>query len=136
MSQIAVAVKGILCREQKILLVQRSSEDTCADGWEFPGGRLEFGETPAAALEREFQEETGLQVQAGRLLYASSYMISPERQLILLNYQCGSESGEVLLSEEHQAYQWGTAEELEELLMPNILEDIKKHGVLEALGLA
>lgn len=54
--------------EGKYLLQQRSSSQILAGKWEFPGGKLEAGESPAQAAVRETLEETGLAVRAERTL--------------------------------------------------------------------
>ncbi len=63
---------GILVREgpaaTAVLIARRPSGTVYADYWEFPGGKVHPGETPAAALIREFEEELGLQVVPGQVL--------------------------------------------------------------------
>lgn len=67
--QITVFI-GLVVYEGKILLTKRS-ESELKDAhlkWEFPGGKVDFGETPQEAVEREIEEETGVKVKVGRLL--------------------------------------------------------------------
>ena len=56
---------GILKRDGRLLIQKRKSHGVWANLWEFPGGRLESGETPEMALVREYAEETELKI--GRL---------------------------------------------------------------------
>ncbi|TXK42371.1 NUDIX domain-containing protein [Nonomuraea sp. C10] len=63
---IIVRVTGILVEDDRILLLD---QDTDTRSWTLPGGRVEAGEPLADALVREMREETGLDVEAGRLLY-------------------------------------------------------------------
>jgi mutator protein MutT len=61
---------GCLIQDGKVLLVQRDEEE-CKDAhmkWEFPGGKVDFGETPEQAIVREFEEETGYRVKVEKLL--------------------------------------------------------------------
>lgn len=54
-----VGVYGLAVRERSCLLIQKARGPYCGKG-DLPGGRMEFGEQPEAALKREFEEETGL----------------------------------------------------------------------------
>jgi ADP-ribose pyrophosphatase YjhB (NUDIX family) len=62
-----VAAYGLLERQANVLLVQASLHTT-SGRWFLPGGGVEHGERPEAAVKREFREETGLTVRVGRLL--------------------------------------------------------------------
>jgi ADP-ribose pyrophosphatase YjhB (NUDIX family) len=59
-------VTGVVIEDGRILLL---NQDAGARSWSLPGGKLEDGETLAEALAREMREETGLDVELGRLLY-------------------------------------------------------------------
>lgn len=64
-----VEVSAALIRKgEKILLAQRIPGDDFALLWEFPGGKIEKGETNQSAIEREIKEELGLDIKAGRLV--------------------------------------------------------------------
>src|SRR5690348_11025220 len=58
-------VAAILERAGKILIGQRTPEQSHPLKWEFPGGKVERGETPAQALRRELEEELGITAAAG-----------------------------------------------------------------------
>ena len=62
-----LAAIAVLVEDQRVLLVRRRNPPD-AGLWGFPGGKVEFGETAAAAAERELAEETGVTGEAGRLL--------------------------------------------------------------------
>lgn len=120
-----VAVKGVLMHDGKALIVRRSGIET-ANGlgwWEFPGGTLEFGESPEQTLVREFMEETGLNVTPDKLLYVWSAQNAPEYQVIIITYkcECGDVSG-LRISEEHTDFMWTDKSELRKYLA----DDIKK----------
>lgn len=55
-------VAGIVIENQKVLVSQRTATQSFPLKWEFPGGKIEPGETPAEALTREFREELGIGV--------------------------------------------------------------------------
>jgi 8-oxo-dGTP diphosphatase len=59
-------VAAIIERKGRILIGQRMPEQSHPLKWEFPGGKLEPGETPAMAVARELEEELGIQVEASR----------------------------------------------------------------------
>ena len=70
-----VGVSGIADRNGAVLVIRRSKRESFLPGiFELPGGKLRFGESPEAALHREFLEETGMEVCAIRLLNARSYI--------------------------------------------------------------
>lgn len=58
---LAVAV-AVLCAQEQVLIAQRQAHQHLAGLWEFPGGKIETGESAAAALVRELDEELGLQL--------------------------------------------------------------------------
>ena len=59
-------VAALIVRENKILICQRTRHQTMPLKWEFPGGKIEPGEKPEAALGRELDEELGIQAAIGR----------------------------------------------------------------------
>src|ERR1700691_2129254 len=76
-------VAGVLEHDGKILICRRRADQPHPLKWEFPGGKLEPGESPAGALIRELQEELGIESEAGSeiMRYEFAY---PEKQPILL----------------------------------------------------
>lgn len=131
---IGVATKGIVVCDEKVLLVKRSAQAHYKpETWEFPGGKLEFGEAPRDGLRREIREETGLDVLVDALLYEASFFTSDTRQVVLLTYGCSVEADSVALSDEHCAYRWVTRREMEALLEPDILRDLRAGIELEHL---
>lgn len=59
---------AVIVHNGKYLIQQRTAQQVLGGKWEFPGGKIESGETPFAAAERETLEETGLMVRAERML--------------------------------------------------------------------
>lgn len=66
-------VAAVIEREGRILICQRRRSGRFPLKWEFPGGKVEEGESPQAALARELQEELGVKAAIGRELYKTEY---------------------------------------------------------------
>ena len=79
--------------------------------WEFPGGKIEPGERPEAALQREIQEELGIDITINRLLCTTDYDY-PSFHLTMHCYLCEIKSGEIELRE-HKSARWLTGETLD-----------------------
>jgi 8-oxo-dGTP diphosphatase len=62
---------AVLEKDGMVLIARRKRGDRLADKWEFPGGKLEKGETPESCLRRELQEELGIELLAYRVIYLS-----------------------------------------------------------------
>ncbi len=86
-------VAGILLRDGKILLAQRKEAASFALKWEFPGGKIEPGESPEEALERELREELGIHTHTGRIFDAVR-LENAQRDLLLLFYFTALSDGE------------------------------------------
>jgi 8-oxo-dGTP diphosphatase len=86
MTVVAVA---LVDAEKRVLLQQRAADRAMAGLWEFPGGKVEAGETPEAALVREIEEELGVKLDHADLS-PSCFASEPvgERHMILLLYMC------------------------------------------------
>lgn len=95
-----------------VLMAQRAAHKSHPGEWEFPGGKMEQGETPECALCRELQEELGIDVETGAMEPAgfASYAY-PERHVILLLYLIRDWQG-APQALDHAALQWVTLEDL------------------------
>lgn len=100
----------------RILIAERPRHKAHGGLWEFPGGKREHGETPAAALKREFREEVGLELEAGRPLIRVQFEY-PERSLILDVWRVDSFVGEAV-PREGQQLRWVPPRELREYRFP------------------
>ena len=79
-------------------------------GWEFPGGKIEAGETPQEALQREIQEELDTKITVGERIDTIEYQY-PTFHLSMDCYWCEIITGELVLKE-HEAAKWLTREQL------------------------
>lgn len=76
-------VAAIIQRDNKLLICQRTRHQPFPLEWEFPGGKIEPGEKPEAALHRELEEELGILAVIGRRVATISHRYSPESQVEL-----------------------------------------------------
>lgn len=90
-----VVAAALVDEAGRVLLQQRAPGRSMAGSWEFPGGKVEAGELPEAALVRELAEELGIAVDAGALVPAC-FASAPVggRHMILLLYLCREWRGE------------------------------------------
>ena len=110
MKQIEVVAAIIHDSEGRIFATQRGYGDY-KDGWEFPGGKMEPGETPEDALKREIWEELETKIVVERLVQTVEYDY-PKFHLKMHCFLCYIESGSLILKE-HEAARWLKPEELD-----------------------
>ncbi len=106
-----IAAKGFIFYGDRFLILKKYQYNEPGK-WELPGGRLQAGEAPLIALEREVWEEAGLKITVKRLLSTWSYRIDSTEELVGLNFLCNTASDFVSLSKEHTDYRWITASEV------------------------
>ncbi|WP_295364984.1 Nudix family hydrolase, partial [Arenimonas sp.] len=100
----------------RILLARRTAGRDLAGAWEFPGGKVEPGETPFQALERELHEELGIRIQAAEPL-VSVPQAYPGKRIVLDVYEVPSFTG-TARGLEKQALAWAPPEKLASYPMP------------------
>ena len=108
--KIITVAAAILRRENRIFATQRGYGEF-KDGWEFPGGKIEEGETPQEALVREIKEELDTEIEVKDFLKTVEYDY-PEFHLSMDCFFCTIKSGELVLKE-HEAAKWLTVETLD-----------------------
>ena len=104
-----IVVAGVVIREGRVMLCQRPEGTHNGLKWEFPGGKIEPGESPEAALRRELREELSVEARVGRVMDAVFHRY-PDRDVLVLFYRCTLE-GEPT-AEDCNAIAWALPGEL------------------------
>lgn len=118
MKVVTVVAAALIDEKNQVLVAQRPQGKHMAGLWEFPGGKLEAGETPEAALVRELREELSITVDAAQLQAIGFVSHAYEDfHLLMLLYGCRHWQGQVSASE-HSGLKWTGAEALSTLAMP------------------
>lgn len=105
-------VAAIITHNGRVFATQRGYGEF-KDGWEFPGGKMEPGETPPQALVREIREELDTEIAVGDLVETVEYDY-PKFHLTMHCFLCTIRSGDLVLKE-HEAARWLTREELDDV---------------------
>ena len=118
MKMILVSAVALIDRDGRVLLAQRPVGKSMAGLWEFPGGKLEEGETPEAALVRELHEELGIETWDSCLapLTFASHKYE-DFHLLMPLYTCRKWSG-IVRPKEGQTLKWVAARDLSKYPMP------------------
>lgn len=101
---------AIIKRDNRILICQRPEGKSCGLLWEFPGGKVEYGETGEQCIIREIQEELGIILRVIQKLADVTFEY-PDKIVHINFYITEIESGELTLRE-HNAYSWITKAEI------------------------
>ena len=125
---VAAIIKKINEKGEPVIFATQRGYGDFKGGWEFPGGKIEEGETPEKALVREIQEELKTEILVGGLIETIEYDY-PEFHLSMDCFWAEIISGNLVLTE-HEAAKWLTKEELDSVeWLPadiSLLEKIKK----------
>lgn len=116
--------------KDEYLVVQRPEPKVFAHYWEFPGGKLEAGETPEQALSREIFEEIDIHVKPEDLVPFQFCTHQYEfGHITLLSFKCRKWTGDLRMKENQPGYQWLPLSQLHTIEMP-----VGNYQVLESLG--
>ena len=108
---VAAVIKATNDNGEKIIFATERGYGEFKGGWEFPGGKIEPGETPQQALCREIMEELDTKIQVGDLIDTTEYDY-PAFHLSMDCFWCEVLSGNLVLKE-HEAARWLTSDELD-----------------------
>jgi len=107
---------ALIFRERKLLITQRRADDHLPNLWEFPGGKVEAGETFEECLVREIREELGVEILVGELVEDLTHSY-PEKTVRLLFFRCRLVAGEAKAIHV-QDLRWIAREELGDFEFP------------------
>ena len=109
---VAAVIKAEKNGEPIIFATQRGYGEF-KDGWEFPGGKIQEGETPQKALKREIMEELDTEIEVGELIDTIEYDY-PEFHLSMDCFWCSIVKGDLVLKE-HEDAKWLTRDSLDQV---------------------
>ncbi len=107
---------AIIEQDGKVLIAQRAKQDALQGKWEFPGGKVEAGESLQECLKRELFEELGIQAEVGAYFCTSTFY-HKDTLFDMCVFKVPSYTGEITLNE-HSAIAWVTPAELSHYDMP------------------
>ena len=110
---VAAVIKAENNEGQPMIFATQRGYGEYKDGWEFPGGKIEEGETPQQALVREIQEELDTLIQVGDLIDTIEYDY-PTFHLSMDSFWSRIVEGDLVLKE-HEAARWLTKETIDEV---------------------
>ncbi len=105
-----ISTAGIAKKGNRYLIFQRKLGGSLSEKWEFPGGKVEAGETPEEALAREIQEELAVSARIGTKIMEGEFSHSG-KTYTLLAFEIHLVSENFILSD-HQRFAWVSQEEL------------------------
>lgn len=113
MEKIKLLVTAAIIEDNgKFLITQRPLEAHNGGRWEFPGGKVEFGEDLRDCLGREILEELGIKVDVGDMFEYSSHVYHETKHVVLIGFHCKFLSGEIQ-NKEIADFKWLTFDEMD-----------------------
>jgi len=127
MKQVLVVACALIDIDERVLIAQRPKDKEMPGLWEFPGGKIENGESPEQAIARELEEELGINVKGACLAPLTFASHSYENfHLLMPLFICRKWHGEPV-AKEHQAIKWVRANRLGQYAMPAADEPLIAH---------
>jgi 8-oxo-dGTP diphosphatase len=104
---------ALILRDSRILVCQRRRDDTHSLQWEFPGGKVESGETPEEALARELREELAVEAAIGKEIYRTRHRYKDSRsELELIFLRASIDPSAELQNVVFEGFEWAKPSEL------------------------
>ena len=106
-------VAAVIQKDGKFFLAQRAETMHLGGQWEFPGGKLEEGETHEEALKREIMEELCIEIKVGELMGEAVHEYPERSRIVHLYFYAAEHTGGVITLVEHQQMKWLAKNELQ-----------------------
>ncbi|WP_291783501.1 (deoxy)nucleoside triphosphate pyrophosphohydrolase [Cecembia sp.] len=107
-------VCAIILRQGRVLCAQRSEDMSLPLKWEFPGGKIEPGESPEKCLKREIKEELNIEIELGEKLASNLHTYNGNKMIELIPFVAGFSGGNLQLNE-HKSVIWQKVKDLKAL---------------------
>ena len=101
--KLVTVTAGVIYHNGKILIAQRRKDKSLGGFWEFPGGKIEAGETCQQTLERKIKEEFDIKIQAGKYLMEHTYAY-PDFDLKMYVYEASWDGNGTIKICDHEQY--------------------------------
>lgn len=131
-----IAVRAVIKKDNKYLIIRESGQyagGTNHSKYDFPGGKVEIGESIQSAIEREVEEETGIKIKVIAPFFVDEWrpIIKNEQiQIIGIFFMCEPLSLDIKLSADHDDYQWVSLDEYPQFALidatKNAFESLEK----------
>lgn len=110
--QFFFSTKALIVKDNKFLVMYNMVAGK--KKFDMPGGRMEFGETAEETLAREIKEELNVQIKPIKLIDTWNYMHKEYFQITGIIYYCKITGGEIIISDEHDGYEWIDVDQIAE----------------------
>ncbi|MBP6964686.1 MAG: NUDIX hydrolase [Armatimonadetes bacterium] len=117
------AVAAVIAQDGRLLLIRRGAEPSRGK-WSLPGGSVEWGETLTDAVRREVREETGLEIEVGKVAGVFDIITDDEEyHYVIVDYFARPVGGELRPGDDASDARWASAEELDSLDLTDRLRE-------------
>ena len=109
LTRMRIVVAAIIGDNSRLLICQRKRSDSFPLRWEFPGGKVEPGESPIEALARELREELGIGASISDEVYRTSYRYGElQQEMLLIFFRASIDPGAALQNLVFESFEWAT----------------------------
>ncbi len=111
--KLVTVTAGVIYHNGKILIAQRRKDKSLGGLWEFPGGKIEAGETPEQTLAREIQEEFGIRITVGKYLMEHTFEYPTFLLKMYVHEATWDGAGQIVICD-HEQYDFVSLEQMDD----------------------